>query len=66
MKSRGIKWGERGLVVVASEEVESSVLPRGDEQLLVTWHLLPCVSDPPIIPPVTHYAFPNSNCETEA
>jgi hypothetical protein len=31
MKSRGIKWGE---VVVASEEAESSVLPRGDEHSL--------------------------------
>jgi hypothetical protein len=49
---------EGSLVVVASEEVESSVLPRGDEHSLSRGISSP-VSDPPIVPPLAHYPFPN-------
>jgi hypothetical protein len=56
-------------VVVASEEVESSVLPRGDEHSFSVSHVASpavCLIPLYITPPVAHYAFPNSNCETEA
>jgi hypothetical protein len=59
----GKRWSQVGssegsLVVVASEEVESSVLPRGDEHSLSRGISSP-VSDPPIVPPLAHYPFPN-------